>query len=289
MIHQKDQLHSSSSSSLPQTYASIGNVGYILLLTFTILVTTCMLFQYPNKAFYDDNWLQNGFCISNQDMPLWNSHALSFYANILLFFIVSYLYSIQPMNVPPIQKALLSGGMMGLIGHGLGHAQLGMYPSGMDLRFHTDNLTESFHMMFISLIAFASIFKGTMPLASMKKIVITAIIATFGFTLLNIEPKLNLMYGQAVMFATNAIHMLSLAKEHKQTVSYVIYPIFYLPILALGMFEGIGCENFLELIGGHAAYDSAVGIAIIMVEVVSNYLQHHQTGTQQIKTEKKVL
>lgn len=232
-----------------------------------------MLYQLPCKHVFDANWLQHGFCVSNPESIWWNSHTLSFYADTAFAAAIAYLYCIQPKQVPPIQKALLSGAIMGVLGHGLGHLHLGLDPTGMDLRFYTHDLQSSLKVALVNIFGFGTIFKGTMPLASIKKLAITAFLATIGFTVLDIEPKLNFVYAQAVIYISNAIHMLFLSAEHKGTASYMLFPYLNLPVLVVGVIESTGCQSFLESIGGHAVFDSSIAIGIIMIELLANHIQ----------------
>ena len=253
--------------------STAGNVGNILLLSLTSIVTACMLYKFPSTDSFDANWLKNGFCISNETTFWWNSHVLSFYADTVFTLILAYLYYVQPKDVPLIQKELLKGAIVSVFGHGLGHLHLGMDPNGMDLRFRVDDLSESLKTTFVNVFALGCIFKGTMPLASIQKLLFTALIATIGFTVFDIEPKSNFIYAQAVIYVFNAIHMLLLPAEHKDTAAYMFFPYLNLPVLAVGVMESTLCQSFLERIGGHAVFDSSIAVGIICIETLSNRKQ----------------
>ncbi len=254
-------------------YATTGNIGYILLLGLTTFVTMCMIYQLPSEDLFDSNWLENGFCVSNPDTFWLNSHLLSFYADTIFAMIIAYLFFVQPKDAPPIQKALLSGAIMGVFGHGLGHLNLGFDPKGIDLRFRPNELIPSVQITLINIFALGSIFKSVMPLASNQRIALTSLISTIGFTLLNIEPKKNFVYAQAVIYIFNALHMLFLSKEHKETASYMIFPFLNLPVLVVGIMESTGCDLYLKYVGGHAVFDSTIALSVIMIELLSNRLQ----------------
>ena len=258
-------------SAKSSSYSKDGrDLGNILLLSLTTLVMVCMLYQFPRKEIFDTNWLRNGFCVSNQESSWLNSHVLSFYANAVLAAMIAYLSFIQPKDASVVQKQLLSGAIMGVLGHGLAHLHLGMSPTGMvDMRFQSDDLIPTV----VSLFGFTSIFKGAMPLASMQKLIINALIATAGFTILDVEPTLNFVYGQAVIFLSITTHMLSLPAEHKETSTYMLLPYLNLLVLAVGVVESTACESFLESFGGHAVYDSTIALVIITTEIFSSHLQ----------------
>lgn len=257
-------------SSKPASYAKVGDLGNTLLLSLTILISACMLCQLPSKDIFDPNWLKNGFCVSNEETIWLNSHVLSFYADTALAAMIAYLCYIQPKDVPLIQKESLTGAIMGVLGHGLGHLHLGVVdPDGMDLRFQSEDLMPTV-ITFISLIA---IFKGSMPFASMQKLAFHALIVTIGFTIFDIEPKLNFVYAQAAIYISITTHALSLPTKHKNSASYMLSPFFNFPVLAVGIIESTACESFLASLGGHAVYDSTIAFSVIMVELFSNHLQ----------------
>jgi len=259
-------------SNKNQLYQKVGDFGNVLLLASTCAVTACMLYKWPSEAMFDSNWSSNGFCVSNRGSLWWNSHTLSFYADTVLAIVIGCLYYTRQSattGVPPIQQAWLQGSIMAVLGHGLGHLFLGIDPSGMDVRIRTDDPIGSIAPLMVNILGFGSIFRGTMPLAPTKRLLFCAIVASFGITILNIEPKLNFVYAQAAIYISSALNMLSLSTNHKNAAMYSLYPYFQLPVLAVGILESTGCEAILESIGGHAVYDASIGILIILLDVVS--------------------
>ncbi len=250
-------------------YRSAGDFGNVLLFVSTCVVSFCMLKKLPSEDLFDENWLSNGFCVSNQETRWWNSHTLSFYADTLLTLIVWYIQknSLQDSNVaadiPPLHKAIVAGAVMGIFGHGLGHLSLGLGTT-FDLRINPDKLMNTLICQIVNVLGFGSIFLGTMPLASKTTQLITAIIATLGFTVFDVEPNLNFVYAQAAIYISSALMMISLPAKDKDAAMYAIYPYFQLPVLAVGILESIGCMSILEPIGGHVIYDSMIGGMIIL-------------------------
>jgi hypothetical protein len=188
--------------------AAVGDAGLVLLLVLTILITACMLYQLPSPEYFDDDWIRHGFCVSNADTTWLNSHSLSFYADVVLALFIARLFANQPKSAPPLQAALLSGAIFGVFGHGLGHLYLGTNTQGMDLRFRPEDIPMSVASILVTVMAFGAIFQGTMPLSSRSRLAMTAVVATAGFTVLDIAPKLNFVYAQAAIYISNALHML---------------------------------------------------------------------------------
>ena len=267
----------------------IGDIGNVLLLVGTLLVTTCMIFQYPSSSYYDESWLKNGFCVSNEDTVWKNSHALSFYSDTLFTLIIFYLYlnktrfekTKSKSTTPPLQMAILSGSIMGIFGHGAGHMYLSVEPTGMDLRLFDDynNYTISKRGIMITLVnffGFGAIFCGGLPLASMKRLVLASVIATSGVTILNIEPKFNFIYAQAIIFILISLHALSLELKHKLTATYMLVPYLNLPVLVVGILEATCCNSFLKTFGGHVVFDTMISISFIINEILSTYLEQQK-------------
>jgi len=261
-----------------QYYQRVGDLGNFLLFTATCAVTACLLYKLPNESKYDSNWLSNGFCISNQDDPLWNSHNLSFYADTFLAVILGGLYLTRQKQdtkngIPPLQKALLQGSIMAVFSHGLVHLYLGIDPKGMDLRIHLDNLIHSIVTQLFLVFGFVSLFLGTMPLASKESLFISAILATLGFTIFDVPPQLNFVYSTGVIYVLSAINMLSLPAKHKDTASYFIYPYSQLPVLVMGILESTRCGAILESVGGHAVLDTTIGLSIILGDIIATHIE----------------
>jgi len=265
--------------------ALVGNIGLIILLIGTTLVTYCMLYQYPSTSSFDTHWLSHGFCVTNPETTWINSHALSFYADAVLAMIIAHLYTTAQTTpaksdattttTPPLQAAMLRGAIMGVFGHGAGHLYLGLHPQGMDLRFrpNNDDILISCASTAVTVMAFAAIFQGTMPLSSSQRLFLTALIATAGFTVLDVEPNLNFVYAQAAIYVSNALHMLTLSAEDKSSAVYAIYPYFQLPVLAVGVMESTACTGFLQRFGGHMLFDSSIGIGTIIIELLARRME----------------
>ena len=277
------------SSLKPHT---IGNIGNVLLLVGTLLVTTCMIYQYPSKDYYDESWLRNGFCVSNEDTIWKNSHALSFYSDTLFTMLIFYLYLSKTTRnskkdqttthtPPPLQLAILSGSIMGIFGHGAGHMYLGIEPTGMDLRLFDNYETYAISKRgvlstIVSFVGFGAIFYGGLPLASLRRLVLASFVATSGLTLLNIEPKLNFIYAQAIIFIMISLHALSLDIKHKLTATYMLFPYLQFPVLIVGILEATCCNSILKALGGHMVFDTMISISFLINEIMSTYLEQQQ-------------
>ena len=262
-----------SLSKMPSN-ETIGNVGLVLLLVLTFAVTYCMLYQLPSSDYFDESWSSNGFCVSNPDSKWTNSHSLSFYADTFLALCIAYLYHTQPKSAPKLQSEMLKGAIMGVFGHGLGHLNLGMDARGMDLRFRpSEDISSSVINTVVSVGAFGAIFKGTLPLSSAGRLAAAAVIATAGFAVLDIFPKMNFVYAQAVIYIFSSLHLLTISSKDKAAAIFAMFGYAQLPVLIIGGLESTACISFLRKYGGHAIYDSSIALGTIGMELMSRKIE----------------
>mmetsp|Transcript_14609 Transcript_14609/g.20649 ORF Transcript_14609/g.20649 Transcript_14609/m.20649 type:complete len:284 (+) Transcript_14609:71-922(+) len=259
-----------------KTYQQAGDIGNVLMLICTFAVTACMLNKWPNEELFDNNWSTNGFCVVNQDSTWMNSHIICFYAGTVFSLIIAYVYVTDIAGndiIPPVHQALIRGAIMGVFGHGLGHVTLSQDPTGMDLRIRADDIPSSILATVTNVGGFSCIFLGTMPLSSTKKILTVATIATLGFTLFDIPPKLNFVYGLAAISTSSAASMLTLSTEQKDAALYSLYPYFQMSILAFGFLESTSCEKMLAPLGGHVCFDAFIPVSQLVLHFVSKHME----------------
>lgn len=249
------------------SYRTIGDIGNSALLIGTIIVSACLLFRFPNESYYDKSWLENGFCVSNQDNLWLNSHSLAFYVGVFFTLCVWLLQRNYGKATSPLAMASIQGAAIGIFGHGAGHLYLGMDPAGMDLRFFLDKPLVSGISQCVTFFSFAAIFSGTMALASRQRIGLTAAVATLGFSVLNIPPILNFVYAQGLIYISSSFHLLSLPATLKDNPIYMLYGFFQFPVLVVGILESTRCDDFLKDLGGHALFDGAIGTGVVAMHL----------------------
>ena len=260
-------------------YRTVGDVGNLALLFGTTIVSACFLFRLPNESYYDKAWLENGFCVSNEDSSWLNSHSLAFYAAVFLSlsaWLVKQNYSRRSTSA--LAAAHIQGSIFGILSHGAGHLYLGRTPSGMDLQVYQDKPLASIAVVCVSFFTFAGIFDGTMALASRQRILLTAAVAALGFQALDIPPTLNFVYGQAVIYISSALHFLSLPKEDKANPIYMLYGLFQLPVLVVGFLESTRCEDWLQGFGGHVLFDGAIGTGVVAIHLINTHVDTKATS-----------
>ncbi|CAB9527042.1 expressed unknown protein [Seminavis robusta] len=277
----------------------LGDVCNTLLFVITAVVSYCMLYRFPDESFFDQSWLDNGFCVSSPDSKIWNSHILSFYSDTLMSLALAASYYRMYYNAavamePDLQRALLAGASQGVFFHGLGHFYYGtMDATGWDLTWSNRRITQSIISHAVTIAGLSGIFTGTLALASFPRILLTAIVGTAGLTLLQVPPTMNFVYLQAIIYLTSALHMLSLNTRNKQTPAYPVYPLLQFPILAVGVMECMACQTILAPLGGHLVFDTTISITWLLLPLLTNYYldpatAHGQDRSKAIAPKKSV-
>ena len=242
----------------------VGDVGNVALLLSTVLTSAMLIYRLPSEAYFDEGWLRNGFCIRNSEEMWGNSHALSFYLDVCFAAAILGVYTKYQHRLSAVGQAQAFGSIFATLGHGMGHLHYGMEPGGMDLRFDSQRIPESLGNTLVMMFTYMSIFGGTMPLASKQTVISTAVVVSAVHNILDIPPTLMFVYAQAAIYTSSAIHMLSLHKQHKESMTYMAYGLLQLPVVAVGILEATQCESFLKALGGHAAYDGMIGVVILI-------------------------
>ena len=242
----------------------VGDVGNVMLFSSTLATSAMLLYRLPTEAYFDKGWLNSGFCVRNSE-DLWtNSHTLSFYVDVCFALVIAGMHKMLRHKLSAIGQAFAFGGIFATFGHGLGHLHYGTDPEGMDLRVDADKPLDSFINTVVMLFTYSTIFCGTMPLASKERLITTAVICAIFHNIMGIPPTLMFVYAQAAIYISSSLHMLSLDKHNKETMTYMAYGFLQLPVVSVGILEATQCESFLKALGGHAVYDGMIGVVIVV-------------------------
>ena len=66
-------------------YETIGNALNAFALVSVLAFTAAAVFYAtPGSTFFDEEWVRHGFCVSNPEVPYWNSHDLCLYGDTML-------------------------------------------------------------------------------------------------------------------------------------------------------------------------------------------------------------
>lgn len=262
-----------------------GDVLNALVLLCTVGATYALIYRFPNESLYDSNWLSHGFCVSQPESTLWNSHTLSFYSDSVMSVLLTLVYALYfagPSTKSSLSSVALKGSITGVFFHGLGHLYLGVRDAaGIDFRWNGDNLWHSIVNKSILFGALAGIMRGSLSFASPARILSFTAVFTWGLSVLGVPPQLNFVYVQAVILIGISLHMLMLDPQHKQTSAYPLYALLRLPVLLVGLVESMKCQDLLEPWGGHVVYDTTISIAQLLTPILALYFDSrskHSTG-----------
>eukprot|EP01047_Picozoa_sp_COSAG01_P023846 COSAG01_NODE_1453_length_10258_cov_38.080126_2_plen_277_part_00 len=242
----------------------VGDAGNTALFLSTVVVSAMLLFRLPTEAYFDQGWLSTGFCVLNSQDMWTNSHALSFYVDVCITVVIVGMWAMLRHRLSAVGQAQAWGSIFATFGHGCGHLHYGTDPGGVDLRINPDRPLKSLVNTLVMLFTYATIFGGTMPLASKERIGCTAIISTAFHNILGIRPILTFVYAQAAIYVSSSLHMLCLDKSHKENTTYMMYGLLQLLVVGVGILEATQCESFLKALGGHAVYDGMIGCVVIV-------------------------
>lgn len=230
----------------------------------------------PTSTFFDSQWKQEGFCVTNRDIPYWNSHDMCLYVDTALALLAGLLFLAWRKD-PGMESAnvIFQSGIPGVLLHGFGHGALGKairegtmsLEEGHKLVIETTmEKSESalhFAVSLLPLIAFwYFLSRASMPQLSNVYVVLAAGLAVlrqlwtpndFGFT-----------YVQTVLMLEFSINQLARPKEEKD-LGYCLYPaIVGLPLTLVGWMESTMCSTMVrDFLYGHLAYDAYIPIAMM--------------------------
>ena len=285
-------------SSNNSIYATIGDVGYGLTLGSTALFAWSVLrfAADPTSTFlFDDQWKEEGFCVTNQNVPYWNSHDVCLYTDIICATIILGLY-LTFSKTPGLERAskMMQANIIGVLLHGMAHGQVGAFyrNSGESIRevpltlaervaqrgYVTVASQETLGFAFWLALLFAS-----MPESSKLVIVPLALVVQTGQILL--PPLFGFTYVQTILMLASCLDQLNLKSTAKNSFWYSSNPwMVGLPLTLIGWMESTQCSSFVkDKLYGHVVYDAYIGVSLI-VWYITCIVQSKNTASSEAKT-----
>lgn len=256
--------------------ARVGDATYALsLLNTTAFIASVLLFAKPNASIslFDEEWLKDGFCVTNPNVPYWNSHDLCLYADTVLALILAGLYyALHKYPGMKYANALVFWGIPGIIGHGLGHGGIGkamredsipMEPEDMLAKIMEGNAMEIAKLFLLpTLIFWVPLMKAAMSNVSLPKVVPLCIAASFVNLLF--PRQFGFTYVQTVLMIAHSLNQLARPAVEKQ-FEYALYAcLVSVPVVLVGWMESTQCDNFVMDLGGHLLYDAYIPVSMIV-------------------------
>jgi len=259
-------------------YALAGNAAHVLTLISTVsfawAVATKFHDEPPEANVFDSSWRENGFCVTNVDVPYWNSHDACLYfdtvAGIVLAVVYWFLSSAPGMELANGQMKM---GIPGIVAHGLGHGAVGaamrtgqgLPDDPYETGFATYRNMESTALLasqVTNVVFWLCLLKASMPnvkngwivLASAASIAAQLFVPQiFGFT-----------YVQTVLMIAFSVNQL-LRDVSEKDFHYALYPAMVgFPLTLIGWMESTQCTSFVkDSLYGHLAYDGYIPLSML--------------------------
>mmetsp|Transcript_8059 Transcript_8059/g.11610 ORF Transcript_8059/g.11610 Transcript_8059/m.11610 type:complete len:296 (-) Transcript_8059:544-1431(-) len=291
----KDSSTAAAGDSTPAINNSkqIGNMAHIAILANTaIFACAVVLNSKKGSVLFDDIWIPDGFCVSNKDVPYWNSHDLCLYFDTIGSIVTGILY-LMLKDVPGMGPAndLVKFNVFGIFAHGLAHGSIsqairdGTLPENtsalLDEMANDWTALEAFKRLAPLLIFWMGLLKASMPATSLKIITPLTVVTTILNML--VPAQFAFTFVQTILLFAFSLNQLMRPLEEK-TVAYARYPLYVgLPLSFIGWLESTQCENFVIKYGGHLLYDAYIPLAMITFYVVC-YMDAKTQAEKKVKT-----
>lgn len=253
----------------PSLIGDVFNLWHIVSASvFAIAVT---FYASPEYSFFDSQWIEDGFCVSNKDVLYWNSHDVCLYGDIVLAFFLGIVYLLTK-NYPGMDtcNGYSKYISFSIIGHGVGHGIVAremriLSSQNVSLLESLDTQPRNQRYAFLFLIFWSTLLRAVMPKASNKKIFAASISAMALHNI--IDEKFDFTFVQTVLLLGSGVENL-LRDESEKTFEYALYSAIFSPVTIIGWVESISCSNFLIHYGGHIFYDFYIAIASIFFQLI---------------------
>jgi hypothetical protein len=262
-----------SVSMSDNSYATSGNAlqgaSVASVLAYTVLV---VLFAKPGSQIFDEQWVEDGFCVINKDIPYWSTHDLCLYCDILLVIVGWGIYERLRDSGPEMKSMddLMRFNLLGHLGHGAAHGfiayQLYRAPGSHEQIQGTSNTLEKFLQMDMMLLVpgiwlflafWFGLLKGAMPKASNKTIAVLTVLVSTGQ--LFVKEIFAFGYVQAILAVAFTCTQLRLPAKDKN-FSYFANSTTSLAISLVPWVECLACQSVASKLGGHLIFDVSIPI-----------------------------
>lgn len=280
-------------------YSYAGDAGQVLAIA-SALAFAFMAGNYmpdPTSTFFDTQWKQEGFCVTNRDIPYWNSHDMCLYVDTIMAVLAGLLF-LAWRNDPGMDQAnvIFKANIPGVLLHGVGHAALGkaIRDGTMNLEDGRKLVIESamaqnestlrLGLSFLPLVSFwYALSKASMPNVSNKFTFAAALLVTY--CQLWIPNDFGFTYTQTILILEFSINQLFRPKEEKD-LAYFLYPVMVgVPLTMIGWMESTMCSTMVrDWFYGHLVYDAYIPLSMMAwYMVVHSHATSNNTKSSKVK------
>jgi len=279
-------------------YTTFGNVcqavGAVSVLLYTILVLFFAKPGQPGSELFDQQFVQDGYCIINKDIPYWSSHDLCFYWDVLLVMIGGIVYHALKDSGPAMKESdeIFKFTILSHLMHAMAHGFLGHHDRTMNEDEKTSSISEKYLAMgmmeltmnvLVGLAFWFVMLKAIMYKTSNSSIALASIPAFAG--IIFVRTNMTLGYVQAVIAMAAASEKLNDSKVEKN-FDYCALSVASMAISLVPWIESVACESVASKFGGHLMYDLSIPI-FFMVAYVTSWI-HFNKDLNGIRTQKKI-
>lgn len=280
------------------SFATLGDSAHWISMANTLLYAVAVVSFSQQTAIFDADWATNGFCITNRDSPYWTSHDWCLYVDTILSAVFGIIFlSLRKTPGMEVANHLVQNNIVGILGHGIGHAMIARGIRNDDVSNNDLTLLEILEQnddanlkMILSygiplLLFWLSLLKASLPDMSLPKIALLAIVVQAAQ--IYAPMQFQFTYVQTILLLAFSINQLTRPlQSHKQTFAYAMYPAMVaLPLTFVGWLESTQCQStIVQFLHGHVMYD-----AFIPLSSIAYYLScYYNSQDEQQKKKQKV-
>lgn len=279
------------------TYASIGDalmgVSAGLVLVYTALV---LVYAEPGSKIFDEQWVQDGFCVINKDVPYFSSHDMCFYADFLLVLVGFRVHQNLKDSCAEMKLMddLMKFNLLGHLGHGIAHGVIAwvLYRRGAadsESSTTSSNAMQQFTnmdtwqrlpLLVILFFFWCGLLKGAMPKSSNTTVALFSLPAVLGQLI--VKEVFSFGYVQAVLSVAFTYTQLNLTSDLKN-YGYLANSIAFVAVSLVPWVECMACQSFASKLGGHLIYDVSIPLSL-GTSYVASWYHFNEEGNAAKKT-----
>lgn len=256
-------------------------VNILTLVLGALYATIVVFFAKPGSRWVDEDWIRDGFCVSNKDKPYWTSHDWCFYISIVLASCLCLLYR-KWRHEPGMEEAskMIPMVIISFIAHGAAH------------EFHVAYRTRKAAPDEISImegeppglgtaLVLAPCFwfpmlKSYLPKRKLAWVGMASLLISLVSLLFPV--RYGFAYTTLVLLVTATADQLLSPFEDKRV--YFAASVLGVPVIIADLFELLWCNGFYKKLGGHALTDTILGVSGILVFAYQYYYREIQRKKQ---------
>lgn len=255
------------------SWNKVGDFCNLLSICNAALFAVTVVFR--GDLVFDPVWRQDGFCVSNKEVPFWNSHDLSLYIDIIGSIVLLVLYyAFKGTPGMGVAEEFVKMNILGVLGHGLAHGGIAKLiredlshnsPVNSTIITTTNDVNKDIKIGQIIVVSFfwISLLKGALPKQSLTKTIIPMTVVTM-ILQSHVPGQYDFTYVQTILLLSSSLSELLRPAEEKITIQYGLFPMMVaLPLGVVAWIESTQCSKFVLDIGGHLIYDGYIVVSLI--------------------------